>query len=177
MAFVPCLSSSLIYSYFNSSNLEVTNVWEIHISDPIFIPYISWFALVYVILLTVITTLGSFMVKWVHLKTKSCVSGIGYKYSLFTGKTETISVQWKHIYIFINIYICTFYILYLYLFTYIYKYIYILLFLYSAFPLKEGSDTLHYQVQWLQSHITSSLFALWSQITLGMWEGLKCMQK
>lgn len=64
-----------------------------NICVPRFVAYVSRFALVYVILFTVITTLGSFMIKWAHLKTKRCVSGIGYKYSLFTWKTETTPVQ------------------------------------------------------------------------------------
>lgn len=42
-----------------------------------------------VILVRVITALEGFTIKWVHLGTKCCVSGIGYKYSLFTGKIET----------------------------------------------------------------------------------------
>ena len=86
------------------------------------------------------------MIKWVHLKSKHCVSGIGYKYSLFTGKTETIPVQWK---------------------------IVIFFFFYSAFNLKKGRGTVSGTVTLEPYYVITFLFVWWSLITLGVQEGQK----
>lgn len=85
------LSSSLLYSYFDSSNLEVINVWEINISVPRFVAYISWFALVFVILVTVITILGSFTIKWVNLETKCCKVVLDINIHCLQGKLRLSS--------------------------------------------------------------------------------------
>lgn len=105
------------------------NIWNINMCVPRFVSCISWFALVYVVLVTVITALGNVMVKCIHLKTKNWVSGIRYKYLLFTWETE-YSYSMKN-----NLFSC------------------------STFCLKKKKKgQVQYKVQLLQSHIMSLLF-------------------